>query len=59
VQEIDDVPDPLRAEISHFFDVYKMLEPDKHSNTRGFEGTDAAWTEIAASIARYRPDADH
>ena len=42
VREIDDVPEPLRAEIEHFFNVYKMLEPGKHSTTRGYEGTDAA-----------------
>jgi inorganic pyrophosphatase len=55
VQEIEDVPEPLLAEIEHFFDVYKMLEPDKHSNTRGYEGTTAAWTEIEAALARYVP----
>ncbi len=45
----------MLAEIQHFFDVYKMLEPDKHSNTRGYEGTAAAWTEIEAALARYVP----
>jgi len=53
VREIEDVPDPLRAEIDHFFGVYKMLEPDKHSSTRGFEGTAAAWAEIEAALARH------
>ncbi len=53
VKDIDDVFDALLAEIGHFFEVYKMLEPDKHSNTRGYEGVDAAWTEIEAAIARY------
>jgi inorganic pyrophosphatase len=53
VQEIEDVPDPLLAEIEHFFDVYKMLEPGKHSTTRGYEGTAAAWAEIDAALARY------
>ena len=33
----------LLDEIEHFFDVYKMLEPDKNTTTRGFEGRDAAW----------------
>jgi inorganic pyrophosphatase len=53
VVEIDDVAEPVLAEIEHFFDVYKMLEPDKHSNTRGYEGTVAAWAEIDAALARY------
>ena len=53
VVEIEDVPEMLRAEIEHFFEVYKMLEPDKHTNTRGYEGTEAAWTEIEAAIRRF------
>jgi inorganic pyrophosphatase len=53
VQEIGDVADPLRAEIEHFFDVYKTLEPGKHSTTRGYEGTAAAWQEIDDALARY------
>ncbi|MEJ7582765.1 MAG: inorganic diphosphatase [Acidimicrobiales bacterium] len=53
VAEIDELPDHLTQEIEHFFNVYKMLEPDKHSNTRGFEGTQAAWGEIKAAFARY------
>jgi inorganic pyrophosphatase len=55
VNDIEDVPELLRAEIEHFFEVYKMLEPGKHTNTRGYEGTDAAWTEIEEALARYRP----
>ncbi len=42
VKDIEDVFEALLAEIAHFFEVYKMLEPDKHSNTRGYEGVDAA-----------------
>jgi inorganic pyrophosphatase len=55
VAEIEDVPESMRAEIAHFFEVYKTLEPDKHSNTRGYEGTTAAWSEIDAALERY-PD---
>ncbi|MGH9184558.1 MAG: inorganic diphosphatase [Acidimicrobiales bacterium] len=53
VHDIEGVPEMLRAEIEHFFDVYKMLEPDKHSTTRGYEGAEAAWTEIEEALARY------
>ena len=53
VADLADVPSQLLEEIRHFFEVYKMLEPDKHSNTRGYEGTAAAWAEIEASRARY------
>ena len=55
VPDIDDVPEMLRAEIEHFFDVYKMLEPDKESSTRGFEGVAAALAEIEAARERYVP----
>jgi len=52
VYEITDVPELLRAEIQHFFDVYKTLEPGKHTETRGYEGVAAAWTEIEAAVSR-------
>ncbi|MCU1374950.1 MAG: ppa, partial [Actinomycetia bacterium] len=47
------VPDQLLAEIRHFFEVYKMLEPDKHSTTREWGGAADAWAEIEASRLRY------
>jgi inorganic pyrophosphatase len=53
VSEIGDVPEAMRAEIAQFFEVYKMLEPGKHSNTRGYEGTGPAWAEIDEALARY------
>jgi inorganic pyrophosphatase len=55
VADIDDVPEALREEIQHFFNVYKMIEPGKASSTRGYEGTAAAWTEIEAAQRRYVP----
>ncbi len=53
VDDIGALPLELLEEIQHFFEVYKTLEPDKHSDTRGYEGTTAAWTEIEAAQARY------
>ena len=52
VEEIDDVPELLRAEIEHFFEVYKTLEPGKHSKTSGYDGVEAAWKEIRAAYER-------
>lgn len=50
-------PRPPRAEIDHFFSVYKMLEPGKHSETRGYDSHFSAWEEIKAARARHlRPD---
>jgi inorganic pyrophosphatase len=54
VEDLRDLPDELLEEIKHFFDVYKMLEPDKQSSTAGFEGARAAWREIHASEARLK-----
>ena len=52
VEDLRDLPEELLEEIKHFFDVYKMLEPDKRSSTAGFEGARAAWREINASRER-------
>jgi inorganic pyrophosphatase len=56
VDEIEELPSMLREEIQHFFEVYKMLEPDKHSTTRGYEGAEAAWREIGAAYERALSD---
>ncbi|HEX5094676.1 MAG TPA: inorganic diphosphatase [Acidimicrobiia bacterium] len=53
VRDKDDVASYLLAEIEHFFDFYKTIEPGKSTSTRGWEGADAAEREIAASKARY------
>jgi inorganic pyrophosphatase len=53
VHDLDDLPVHLLAEIKHFFTVYKDLEPGKQSSTRGYEGRDAAWAEIAAARERH------
>jgi len=52
VSDVGDLPDHLSSEIEHFFEVYKALEPDKHSNVRGWEGAAAAAAEIDACRAR-------
>jgi inorganic pyrophosphatase len=55
MRELSDVPAHLREEISHFFDIYKELEPGKETDVRGWQGRQAAEDVIAASVAR----ADH
>jgi inorganic pyrophosphatase len=52
MKTIEDFPPHIMSEIEHFFDVYKMLEPNKSSSTQGHEGADAAWREIKASLKR-------
>ena len=53
VISLDELRPHLLDEIEHFFDVYKMLEPGKDTETRGYEGAEAARAEIAACRARY------
>ena len=47
------LPDLLTDEIGHFFEVYKALEPDKHTDVRGWEGAAAAITEIESCRVRH------
>jgi inorganic pyrophosphatase len=52
MRDLSDIPDYLLAEISHFFDVYKELEPGKDTDVRGWQGRAAAEQEISAATAR-------
>jgi inorganic pyrophosphatase len=54
MRELTDVPEYLRDEISHFFDIYKELEPGKGTDVRGWQGRQAAEDVIAESVARER-----
>ena len=47
-------PDHLLNEIEHFFSIYKDLEPGKSTDTRGFEGREAALKELAESQEAFR-----
>jgi inorganic pyrophosphatase len=53
VEDMADLPAHLVDEIEHFFEVYKVLEPEKHSNVRGWEGVGAAVAEIDACRERH------
>ena len=55
IEDLVQVPAELRAEIKHFFDVYKMIEPEKESSTGEYAPAADAWAEIEASRARYVP----
>lgn len=52
VVDLDTLPAHTLDEIGHFFEVYKALEPDKDTETRGWEGREAA--EAAVEDARRR-----
>ena len=48
-----DVQPALLELITHFFEHYKDLEPNKWVTVDGWEGADAAEVEILESIGRY------
>jgi inorganic pyrophosphatase len=52
ITDIESLPAHLLDEIGHFFDVYKALEPGKGTETRGWQGREAA--EAAVEDARRR-----
>jgi inorganic pyrophosphatase len=52
IQDIDDVSEFDRREITHFFEVYKDLEPGKSVENSHWEARDATYVEIEASRAR-------
>jgi inorganic pyrophosphatase len=54
VADINDLTPQLVAEIQHFFEVYKALEPGKHSSTQGIGGRVEAWREIDEARANFR-----
>jgi inorganic pyrophosphatase len=54
VQDLADVPGHLSAEIGHFFDIYKELEPGKGTDVRGWQGRDAAEQVIGDAFSRAR-----
>jgi inorganic pyrophosphatase len=52
MRDLPDIPAHLLAEISHFFDVYKELEPGKGTDVRGWQDRAAAEQEITAAFER-------
>jgi inorganic pyrophosphatase len=54
IQDIDDVPQLLRDQISHFFEHYKDLEKGKWVKVEGWENADSARTAIIKAAAAYK-----
>jgi inorganic pyrophosphatase len=52
VRNLDDLPDHIRVEIEHFFEIYKELE-GRTVKTRGWRGLDEARDTIAKSRQRF------
>ena len=43
----------LFRSVGNFFEVYKLLEPNKDTTVKGWEGRAAAEAEIKAALARH------
>jgi inorganic pyrophosphatase len=56
LEELDDLPDQLRDEIAHFFDVYKDLDPKRHSEVKGWGDREAALAAVQDARERYRDE---
>ena len=54
LRDLPDVSAHLRDEISHFFDIYKELEPGKSTDVRGWQDRDAAERTISDALERQR-----
>jgi len=57
VHDITDVPEITIAQVKHFFEHYKDLEPGKWVKVTGVEGADAAKRLIVESIDRAQKEA--
>ena len=53
VQDLEDIPAQLRAEIDEFFATYKNLEPGKEVETLGWEDREAALAAIEHARSLY------
>jgi inorganic pyrophosphatase len=54
IQDIGDVPEDVLAEVKHFFERYKDLEPGKSVKGSDWVGRDEAIKEIEASVERFQ-----
>lgn len=52
LQDLSDVPPHLLSEISHFFEVYKALEPHKRTDVGRWGSNEEAWEAVRDSKAR-------
>ena len=53
IQDLENVPAHMTAEIGHFFDIYKELEPGKSTDVRGWQDRADAERVIRDAQARF------
>jgi inorganic pyrophosphatase len=51
--DLDDVPEHLKAEITHFFEIYKALEPSKHTQIDAWQDRTKAIETIIDARERF------
>ncbi|SHH93037.1 inorganic diphosphatase [Ferrimonas marina] len=56
IQDVDDLPELLKAQIKQFFERYKELESGKWVQVDGWDNADAARAEISSSAERYQQE---
>lgn len=54
MNDISDVPDFMKAKISHFYENYKTIEPGKWVKVTGWKNKSAAIKVVQECIIRYR-----
>ncbi|AXQ13465.1 MULTISPECIES: inorganic diphosphatase [Shewanella] len=54
IQDVNDLPELLKAQIKQFFEHYKDLESGKWVKVDGWEDAEAARAEILSSAERYK-----
>ena len=54
LDDIDDLPEQLRKEIGHFFEIYKDLDPDRRSEVMGWDNRQAAFETIEKAPRAFR-----
>ena len=54
LEDVDDLPEQLRKEIGHFFDIYKDLDQDRHSEVKGWADRQAALETIEKAREMFR-----
>ncbi|MGZ4181466.1 MAG: inorganic diphosphatase [Solirubrobacteraceae bacterium] len=54
LDDVDDLPEQLRKEIGHFFDIYKDLDADRHSEVKGWGDRQEALETIEKAREAFR-----
>ncbi len=54
IRDVNDIPDPIKERIRHFFEHYKELEPGKWVKVREWKSAEEARRKILEAIERYK-----